>query len=88
MALTVEFKKSGKTLEWDDRFESILELAEENDIEIESECQQGFCGTCITELISGDVHMENTDGLETEGAGENMILPCVAMPKTNIVIDA
>ena len=88
MSLKVEFKKSEKTVEWEERFESILELAEENGIEIESACRQGFCGTCKTKLLSGEVHMEVTDGLEDEDEKQNMILPCVAIPTTDIVIDA
>jgi len=87
MALTVEFKRSQKTAEWQDRFENILELAEHHGIEIDSDCQQGFCGTCKTELLSGDVHMEVTDGLEAEDMKQNMILPCVARPTTDIVIN-
>jgi hypothetical protein len=39
-------------------------------------------------LIAGDVEMEVTDGLEDEDFKENMILPCVARPKSNIVLDA
>ncbi|MCF8145925.1 MAG: 2Fe-2S iron-sulfur cluster binding domain-containing protein [Deltaproteobacteria bacterium] len=87
MALTVEFKRSQKTAEWQDRFENILELAEHHGIEIDSDCQQGFCGTCKIELLSGDVHMEVTDGLEAEDMKQNMILPCVARPTTDIVIN-
>lgn len=88
MSLKVEFKKSEKTVEWEERFESILELAEENGIEIEGACRQGFCGTCKTKLLSGEVHMEVTDGLEDEDEKQNMILPCGAIPTRDIVIDA
>jgi hypothetical protein len=86
MALTVEFKRSRKIVEWDDRFDNILELADEHGIEIDSDCMQGFCGTCKTALLEGEVDMETTDGLEEED--QSMILPCVAVPITNIVIDA
>jgi ferredoxin len=88
MALTVEFKKSNKAAEWEDRFESILELAEEHGVEIESDCRQGFCGTCKTKLLSGEVNMEVTDGLDEEELDQNIVLPCVAIPTTDIVIDA
>ena len=88
MALTVEFKKSGKVVEWRDGFESILELAEEHGIEIDNVCRQGFCGTCMTKLLSGEVHMEVTDALEDADIERNMILPCVAIPITDVVIDA
>jgi ferredoxin len=75
-------------LDWDGRFESLLELAEEKGINIESACRQGFCGTCKTRLLSGKVDMEITDGLEDEDLKQNMILPCIARPKSNIVLEA
>jgi len=52
MTFTVEFRKSGMILDWTS-VESLLELAEEKGINIESACRQGFCGTCKTRLLSG-----------------------------------
>lgn len=88
MAHKVEFKKSAKVLEWSDKYESILELAEANGIEIESECRQGYCGTCMVKLLSGKVDMENTDGLEETDIENNMILTCSAVPKSDVVLEA
>lgn len=88
MAHKVEFKKSGKVLEWNDKYESILELAEANGIEIESECRQGYCGTCMVKLLSGKVEMENTDGLGETDVDNNMILTCTAVPTTDVVLEA
>lgn len=87
MPITVEFKTSGKTAQWDDSYESLLELAEENGIEIETDCEAGVCGTCKVRLISGKVDMEVEDGLEDEDAAANMILPCVSVPLTDIVLE-
>jgi ferredoxin len=42
MTVKVEFKKSDKSAQWDDRFESILDLAEEQGMEIENDCRQGI----------------------------------------------
>ncbi|MCF8052013.1 MAG: 2Fe-2S iron-sulfur cluster binding domain-containing protein [Desulfobacterales bacterium] len=88
MSYKVTFEKSGKILEWNDRFESILELAEDNGIEIEYECRQGFCGTCKVKLLSGEVDMDIEDGLEDEDREEGFILTCVAVPKSDIVLEA
>jgi ferredoxin len=88
MTFTVEFRKSRVIVNWDDRFESLLEVAEEKNINIESACRQGFCGTCKTRLLSGKVDMEIADGLEDEDLKQNMILPCVARAKSNIVLEA
>ena len=88
MSLKVEFKKSGKIVEWDDNLDGILDLAEENGITIEFECRQGYCGTCKTKLLSGEVHLEVDDGLDDDDKKQNMFLPCVAIPKTDVVIEA
>ena len=88
MALKVEFRKSGKVVEWDGKFENILELAEDNGVEVESQCRQGFCGTCMTRMLSGKVEMETTDGLMPDDEKAGMILLCQAVPKTDVVLDA
>ena len=41
MGKKVEFKLSNLTVDWDDRFESLLEIAEESGASIESDCEQG-----------------------------------------------
>ncbi len=86
--MKIQFQKSGKTLEWDDRFENILDLAEANGIQLENACRVGACGTCKVKLLSGEVYMETEDGLQDEDRNQNLILPCVAVPKTDLVIDA
>jgi ferredoxin len=86
--MKIQFQKSGKTLEWDDRFENILDLAEANGIQLENACRVGVCGTCKVKLLSGEVYMETEDGLQDEDRNQNLILPCVAVPKTDLVIDA
>ncbi len=86
--MKVQFAKSGKTLDWDGSFENILDLAEANGIEIENVCRIGVCGTCKVKLLSGEVTMEMEDGLTEEDRRENMILACVAVPKTDITIEA
>ncbi len=88
MAYQVEFRASGKTVEWSEKYQSLLELAQTNGVEIESLCEQGICGTCKVRLISGQVEMEDADVLEPEEVAQNMILPCVAVPASDVVLDA
>ena len=88
MAFKIHFKKSGKTLEWDGGFGNILDLAEANGIQLENACRVGVCGTCKVKLLAGEVFMETEDGLQDEDRNQKMILPCVAMPKTDVVIEA
>lgn len=86
MEIKVEFKESGKTVDWDNHCSNILELAQEAQVEIETDCEQGVCGTCKVKLISGEVDMESDDGLDEADLEQNMILPCVSVPRTDIVL--
>jgi ferredoxin len=84
----IEFSKSGKTVEWDEQFQNILELAESNGVPIPSDCRMGVCGTCKTKLLSGEVEMETEEGLNEDDKAQKMILLCVAVPKSDLKLDA
>ncbi len=88
MAFKIEFKKSGKSLEWDGSSGNILDFAEANGIQMESGCRIGTCGTCRVKLLSGTVAMETEEGLSEENRAQNLFLPCVAVPETDLEIDA
>jgi ferredoxin len=87
MRVQVEFRNSKKTVEWNDSFSSILDLARDSGVDIETDCEQGLCGTCKVRLISGEVDMEADDGLDETDLENNMILPCVSVPKTDLVLE-
>ena len=82
--LSVEFAHSGKTVQWGNA-DSVLELAEANGIVIDSGCRAGNCGTCVTAIRSGEVEYPSPPAA-TPDAGS--CLPCVARPKSNLVLDA
>ncbi|NWF56595.1 MAG: 2Fe-2S iron-sulfur cluster binding domain-containing protein [Syntrophaceae bacterium] len=88
MAFNIEFRKSGKTLEWEGSSGNLLDFAEENGIHMESGCRIGTCGSCKVKLISGTVTMETEEGLEDADKANGMILPCVAVPESDLVIEA
>ena len=84
-AIEVVFSKSGKTLKWDGSAESILELAENNGIDMDSGCRAGSCGTCITALKEGEVDYIEEPGTLPE---DSSCLACIAVPKNNLTLDA
>ena len=61
---------------------SILTELEEHSVMINFNCRQGHCGTCILQLLSGDVMHQ--DCLVPLSKGE--ILACRAKPVTDIKI--
>ncbi len=87
MEIEVEFKRSEKTALWCDSYDNLLEMAEENGIKISSECAAGICGSCKVKLLEGKVEMDTQEGLDDEDLRENMILPCVSVPLSNLVLD-
>ena len=67
--------------------EFILDAAEKAEIEIESSCRAGTCGTCTAKVLKGEVTYDSDyDALSGLEPGE--ILTCCAKPVSSIVIDA
>ncbi len=51
----IAFARSGLTVRWDQRYASLLELAEASDVPVRWSCRTGVCHTCETALLSGTV---------------------------------
>ena len=81
----VSFELSGKTLEWDTKYGSLLEFAEANGIEIEFGCRSGNCGSCEVEINSGEVEYLVDPGAALE---EGVCLTCVTVPKMSLSLEA
>jgi len=81
----VTFARSSKNVTWDGSHDSILELAEANGIELDFGCRAGSCGTCITAVKTGEVgYVEEPDAQPESGS----CLACIAVPKTDLALDA
>ncbi len=87
--VVIVFAKSGKSVACD-RDESVLEVAESQEIKIRSSCRSGNCGTCKKRKIEGKVRMGEFDpeALDESEQEEGFILTCVAFPQGRVVIDA
>lgn len=81
----VEFSRSGKTIPWDGKSESLLELAEANGIELPFGCRAGNCGTCQVAVRSGEVSYISEHDVDIE---QGSCLACIAQPVGNLVLDA
>ena len=83
--ISIQFEKSGKTLEWDSKAGSLLDFAEANGVPIDSGCRAGNCGTCLTAIKSGNVELLGEPGSEPEAGS---CLTCISIPKDNMILDA
>jgi ferredoxin-NADP reductase len=80
----VTFTRSGLTVPWGPRFNSLLELAEACDVSVRWSCRTGVCHTCESALIGGAVDYL-PDPLEPPAAGN--VLICCSRPRGDVEID-
>jgi glycine betaine catabolism B len=70
------------------RGQSLLEACEAGGVHtIPSSCRAGMCMTCRTRLVRGSVDC-SSDSLDAEDRAAGYVLPCVAWPKTDCVLEA
>ena len=67
---------------------TLLEAAEMSRIQLPSSCRNGTCRTCICQIVSGQVsYTVEWPGLSAEEKAEGLVLPCVARPMSNVVLE-
>ena len=68
---------------------TILEAAEAAGVDLPNSCRNGTCRTCICRLGSGTaVHLIEWPGLSFDEKREGWILPCVAVARGDLEIEA
>ena len=80
----IAFTRSGLTVPWDSRFQSLLELAEACEVPARWSCRTGVCHTCECALIGGAVDYHPAP-LEPPGGGN--VLICCSQPLGEVEID-
>lgn len=81
----VQFSRSGRSLRWTGGEASLLELAEQGGVALESGCRAGSCGQCRVMLAAGRVTHAKPPGVQLVG-GE--CLACIARPDGDVVVEA
>ena len=82
---TIAFQRSGKTLTWTPAARSLLDMAEANGVSLNSGCRAGQCGSCAIGIKEGKVRYLASPG-ETPPRGQ--CLACIAVPESDLVLDA
>ena len=69
--------------------ETILEAALRQGYNLPNACQSGMCGTCVAQVVSGEVQMGEYDdcALTDEDAAAGMVLLCVCHAQGDVVLD-
>lgn len=66
--------------------ENILDAGMDNGMELPYACKAGVCSTCKAKVISGEVEMDITHGLEPHEVEAGYILSCQAHPISDEVV--
>ncbi len=67
---------------------TLLEAADMSRVQLPSSCRNGTCRTCMCRLISGEVaYSIDWPGLSAQEKAEGYVLPCVARPTSNLVLE-
>lgn len=68
---------------------TVLQSCEAAGIELPNSCRNGTCRTCLCRLDSGSVrYLVDWPGLSIEEKRDNYLLPCVAVPTSDLVVNA
>ena len=88
MTFKVFFKRSGRTLLYDNvQHEglSLLDLAFDNELNPKAGCRSGYCGSCQSIIISGEVKYFYDP--PPVPADDSAILLCGAYPVSDLALD-
>ena len=80
----VSFARSGLTLPWNAKYQSLLELAEACDVPVRWSCRTGVCHTCETALIAGELEYD-PEPLDPPAKGDALI--CCSRPRGEVILD-
>ena len=79
------FARSGLSVRFDERWQSILELAEACDVPADWSCRTGVCHRCETALVDGAV---DYDPAPLDAPADGLTLLCCARPSADVTLDA
>ncbi|MEO5375172.1 MAG: 2Fe-2S iron-sulfur cluster-binding protein [Alphaproteobacteria bacterium] len=80
----VEFRRSGRTAVWRRADGMLLDLAESQEVAVESNCRSGRCGKCATVIKSGKVRYLYQPAYNPE---EGTCLTCISIPDGQVALD-
>jgi vanillate O-demethylase ferredoxin subunit len=81
----VELARSGKTL-LVPADTSLLDVLRRNGIAVESSCEDGVCGTCLTQVLDGEPDHRDSFLSEAERRSSDKMLVCVSRSKTSKLV--
>jgi len=81
---SVRFMRSGLSVPWNDRYASLLELAEACDVPVRWSCRTGVCHNCECAVVDGDLEYA-IEPVDRPPDGRTLL--CCAVPKSDAVLE-
>ncbi|AMV48698.1 PDR/VanB family oxidoreductase [Paraburkholderia caribensis] len=86
-AFSVRLARSGKLVSVSER-ETVVQALAAHGVCIETSCEQGVCGTCLTRVLAGDPEHRDLYLTDDERARNDQFLPCCSRSHTDeLVLD-
>ncbi|MEC9381868.1 MAG: 2Fe-2S iron-sulfur cluster-binding protein [Thermodesulfobacteriota bacterium] len=85
----IKFTRSNKVVKVNEG-DSIISSSNSQGMDLPFSCMQGMCTTCIAKLVEGEIeYLEPPEAntLTEEDIDNNMVLLCVATPKSSLIIE-
>jgi ferredoxin len=80
----VTFSRSNLAVPWNDRYPSLLDLAEDCDVPVSFGCRNGTCHNCETGLLAGEVTYHIAP---LEPPPDGRVLVCSTRPSAELTLD-
>jgi ferredoxin-NADP reductase/MOSC domain-containing protein YiiM/ferredoxin len=81
---SVRFMRSGLSVPWNDRYASLLELAEACDVPVRWSCRTGVCHNCECAVVDGELEYA-IEPMDRPPDGRTLL--CCAVPKSDAVLE-
>ena len=81
---SVRFMRSGLSVPWNDRYASLLELAEACDVPVRWSCRTGVCHNCECAVVDGELEYA-IEPVDRPPDGRTLL--CCAVPKSDALLE-
>lgn len=83
-AFQIKLKSSGQTLDVP-ADKTIVDVLRDNNVRVETDCNEGYCGTCITKFLAGQP--DHRDTVLSEKERKTYIMVCCSRAKGLMTLD-